>query len=75
MGYYRRFILNFATQAGPLSALLRKDIEFLWTDKCDSAFNSLKSLLTKAPILMYPYFKKQFILQTDASLTAIGAVL
>ena len=47
MGYYRRFIPNFATQAEPLFALLRKDIEFLWTDKCNSALNSLKSLLTK----------------------------
>ncbi len=53
----------------------RKIKKFLWTTDCQEAFDSLKSKLTEAPILSYPNFSEPFILDTDASNTAIGAVL
>jgi len=39
------------------------------------SFAALKYHLTTAPILFYPDYNKQFILDTDASLEGIGAVL
>ena len=47
--YYRRFIHQFSKVASPLYALTRKDTPFVWTEACEKSFSQLKSLLTKAP--------------------------
>lgn len=73
-GYYRRFIKHYASIAGPLTDLLRKDA-FNWTDTQVQAFEQLKDLLSSTPILRLPDFSKPFIIETDASGTGIGAVL
>ncbi|XP_039308185.1 uncharacterized protein LOC120358336 [Solenopsis invicta] len=74
-GYYRRFIPNFSKIANPLSNLLKKDVAFKWNDTTQEAFNTLKELLCKEPILQYPDFNRAFVLTTDASNFAIGGVL
>ena len=73
--YYRRFIPAFARVATPLHGLTKKDVEFVWDSACQSAFEELKDLLTKAPVLVYPNFNVPFILETDASGRGLGAVL
>ena len=73
--YYRRFVKDFAAVAKPLHKLTEKGVPFLWTDQCQGCFNTLKSLLTSAPILALPDWSKPFIVDTDASDQAIGAVL
>lgn len=65
--YYRRFIKSFSTLVEPLSKLLRKDEDFIWTEDCQIAFETLKRKLTSVPILAYPNMNKPFILTTDAS--------
>jgi len=74
-GYYRKFIPNFAKIAQPLTAVLKKDILFNWTDKRQSSFENLKSKLISKPILIFPNIQQPFILTIDASNFAIGAVL
>ncbi len=76
-GYYRRFVKQFAEIARPLSALTSIKLRgpLPWNHLCDAAFEELKQRLSSAPILAYPNFKKPFILHTDASSVAIGAVL
>ena len=39
------------------------------------SFDTLKTKLSEAPILAYPNFKNEFVLETDASLKGLGAVL
>ena len=73
--YYRRFVKDFATVAKPLHKLTEKGVPFSWSDQCQSCFNTLKSLLTSAPILALPDWSRPFIVDTDASDQAIGAVL
>ena len=74
MGYYRRFIENFSKIGLPLFQLLKKDTPFIWTKNCQNCFNTLKAKLTLAPILLHPNYTKEFLLQTDASCMAVGAV-
>jgi hypothetical protein len=73
--YYRKFIKDFSKIATPLHKLLKKDMPFIWTQKQQNAFNFLKKCLTKAPILQYSDFDKEFILYTDASGHGLGAII
>ena len=73
--YYRRFIKDFASIASPLHRLTEKTASFKWTTECEAAFSDLKDKLTTAPVLEHPHYDKEFILDTDASATGIGAVL
>ncbi|CAK9811734.1 Retrovirus-related Pol polyprotein from transposon 297 [Anthophora quadrimaculata] len=74
-GYYRRFIPKFSHIAKPLTALLKKDAKFEWKAEQERAFNTLREMLCSEPILQYPDFTKPFIVTTDASGYAVGAVL
>ena len=73
--YYRRFIPNFSTVASPLYALTRKDAEFFWGQSEQVAFDHLKQILIDAPVLAFPNFDQEFILETDASGVGLGAIL
>ena len=73
--YYRGFIKDFAKIAVPLHRLTEKNKPFVWSESCLEAFNELKRELTNHPILAYPDFNKEFILDTDASDYGIGGVL
>lgn len=75
--YYRRFVPGFSRIAAPLHALTKKNAQFEWTQECQTAFDILKQLLVTAPVLAYPRFgpSEEFVLETDASLQGLGAVL
>lgn len=74
--YYRRFIKDYAKIAAPLHAATTGcEKKIVWTDKCDDSFKTLKGKLCTAPILDYPREDRIFVLDTDASFGAIGAVL
>ena len=71
VGYYLRFVKDFADPE-PLVALTRKGAPFVWTDRQQKAFEDLKACLISAPILGFPTEKGRFVLDTDASLFAVG---
>lgn len=73
--YYRRFVQDFAEIASPLHALTAKSAKFQWNEKAEQAFHELKKRLQSSPILTFPVPQDNFILDTDASANAIGAVL
>ena len=73
-GYYRRFVKDFARVAAPLTRLTGK-VDFVWGEKEQIAFETLRDKVTTAPILQYPDFSKPYILTTDASGIGLGAVL
>ena len=73
--YYRRFIKNFAKIARPLSEKTSEKVEFECTPSMQNSFDTLKQALTTAPVLAYPDFSRPFLVATDASSAAVGAVL
>ena len=77
VGYYRRFIPNFAAIAAPLTDRTKKGEPSLvrWGENEESAFNTLKQKLEREPILHLPDLATPFILRTDASDLGLGAIL
>ena len=73
--YYRKFVKNFAEVAKPLYRLSSKGVKFTWEKEHEDAFQLLKTRLLQAPILAFPNFRQPFVIDTDASETALGAVL
>nr|KYP72434.1 Transposon Ty3-I Gag-Pol polyprotein [Cajanus cajan] len=71
----KRFVPNFSTLASPLNELVKKNVEFIWGEKQENAFLTLKDKLTHAPLLALPDFSKTFELECDASGVGIGAIL
>ena len=85
VGYYRRFIRQFSHISKPLTDLMpnttskkskkHQQKPWQWGDEQDTAFETLKQQLISAPILGYANFELPFEIHTDASGTALGAVL
>jgi hypothetical protein len=74
--YYRKFIKNFAKIAAPLTNLLKKfTVTCDWDEACDEAFEALKGILVKVPVLKLPDFDKDFEIHSDAFDFAIGGVI
>ena len=73
--YYWKFVKGFLAIAAPLTGLLHKDKDFDWQQAEQQAFDQLKLALTTVPVLILPNPDKPFIITTDASDFAIGAVL
>ena len=65
--FYRRFIRDFSKLAKPLTGFTKKDIPFDWTSACQSAFDSLKKMVTEAPILAHYKQGLKTIVETDSS--------
>lgn len=75
IGYYRRFIPDFAKIAKPLTYLLKLGIKFNWEEPQRDAFEKLLNLIISEPIFQYPDFNTTFVVTTDASEYAIGDIL
>lgn len=76
--WYRRFVPNFSTIAGPLNKLTsnkKNAPKFQWTPEADLAFNKLKECLVSAPVLSCPNYDLPFEVHTDASNFGVGAML
>lgn len=86
-GYYRRFIKDYAKVIKPLNDLLvghcthknvkgpKKKIPWVWGGCQQKAFDTIVGLLSSPPVLAYADFTKPFIVNTDASIEGLGAVL
>ena len=73
--YYNRFIKDFSRLAKPLYALGPKKAVFKWGQEEEESFEQLKAALISAPVMAFPTPNGDWILDTDASGTAMGAVL
>jgi hypothetical protein len=72
--YHRKFIKGYSSIARPLHELT-KDVPYEWNTNCQEAFKTLQEALVMAPVLTIPRDNGKFRLETNASDTAMGAVL
>ena len=69
------FIPNFAETIKQITVMLKKDQEVKWTTEAKNAFEKIKMALTEAPVLVSPYFTREFLTFSFASEDTIAAVL
>ncbi|WVZ76299.1 hypothetical protein U9M48_024286, partial [Paspalum notatum var. saurae] len=74
-GYYHRFIKDFSKTAKPMTSLTKKNVKYVWNSNSEEAFQTLKRLLTSAPVLAQPDVTKSFDVYCDASGNGLGCVL
>ena len=74
-GYYRKFIKDFSRISAPITELTKEKVKFEWTPQHQSAFVTLKNAMQTAPVLALPDPKLPYVVHTDASGFAVGAVL
>lgn len=74
-GYCRRFICSFASISAPLHAMTSVKAKFSWSAEMETALDTLKKAMTSPPVLTFLDFEQAFLVETDASSVAIGAVL
>jgi hypothetical protein len=55
--------------------LLKKDSKFQWTEECQQSFDTLKRKMVTVPILVVPYWSKDFNVHVNASSIALGEFL
>ncbi|KAL3694004.1 hypothetical protein R1sor_007655 [Riccia sorocarpa] len=75
VGYYRRFIRDYAAIASPLTKLLKKDQAYEWRKEHQNSFQKLKDALVNALVLRPPEWGKPFHVYVDTSSFATGAIL
>lgn len=75
VGYYRNHVPNVSSIAVPLTKLTGKRTKFAWDSSCDAAFTELKSRLISSPLINFPNTYGPCVLDTDVSMTGLGAVL
>ncbi len=73
--YLAKFLPQLANVEEPLRHLTKKDTVFHWDKPQEAAFEHIKELCCKAPVLAYYDVKKDVTIQCDASKNAVGAVL
>ena len=73
--FYRAFISDFSNIARPLNDLTCKNRQWDWSDECERAFQALKDVCTREPVLKTPDWNKPFVMHTDASGYALGVVI
>src|SRR6202021_2579006 len=73
--FYRKFIEKYSEIAAPMTALLRKDVPFVWDDVTQHSFDTLKKAFTSAPILKHFDRSRPTVLEADASDQALGGTI
>ena len=75
VGFCRKFVCNYANIAIPMTNQLKsKGKHFNWQEEQQRSFDTIKKALATAPILVIVNPTKPFVVETDASDKAIGAI-
>ena len=76
-GTVRIWIKNYSLIARPLTELVRKDEEFVWNERREEAFQTLKQLITSAPALKPLDYQSNhhIVLSVDSSIIAVEFIL
>jgi hypothetical protein len=73
--YISRFIARLTPICEPIFKLLKKNAQIKWTEECQVAFDKIKQMLTKPPVLVPPSPGRPLFLYISVTSNSMGAVL
>ncbi len=75
VNYYRDMWIRRSDVLAPLSKLTSKTAKWKWGEEEQKAFDTMKQIIGRETLLVYPKFDRPFDIHTDASHTQLGAVI
>lgn len=75
VNYVGKFIPNSSQLTVSLRQLMKKDVSFIWNTAQQEAFNKMKEVLCKPPVLAYFNVNKPIIVSVDSSSEGMGCVI
>ena len=73
--YYKKFIPFFSEIVLPLQRLMKKGVEYVWTEECTAAYVLMKEMFREKLSLYIPNPSLPYVVHTDASNFASSSVL
>ena len=73
--YISRFITQLTPICEPIFKLLRNNAQICWSDECQAAFDKIKQLLIKPPVLVPPMLGRPLLLYLSTMQHSMGVVL
>ena len=75
INYLKRYSAKLTRLFEPLKPLLREEMEWTWDSSHQDAFDAIKEEFSRTPVLAYFDRKAEHVIQTDASMKGLGAIL
>jgi hypothetical protein len=75
INFLGRFISNFIELVKHITTILRKGNEVKWTAQPKESFNQIKKTLTEEPVLIGPYYSKDFLIFSFSSCDTVAVFL
>ena len=75
VNYLKHYSARLIGLSKPLKPLLREEMEWTWDSSHQDALHAIKEELSRTPVLVYFDRKAEHVIQTDASMKGLGAVL
>ena len=73
--YLSKFVPSMSSLAEPLRELVKHNTDFVWTPECGRALDDIRRAITHAATLLYFDPRGRPMIQCDASMNGLGAVL
>jgi len=75
VNYLAKFLPRLSEVAQPLREMTAKDAKFIWSQHHETAFQEVRELVVKHPVLKYYDLQEEVTVQCDASEYGLGAAL
>lgn len=75
VNFFAKFVNKFSQRLVPLYNLLRKGVEWSWSDKCEDAYTNIKETLTGAEVLAHYDPEQPLVVTCDASAVGVGGAV
>jgi hypothetical protein len=73
--FLRQFIVNYANITKGIMRLLKKDTLFIWDERAQESFDSLKKALVSKPLLKPPEYNRDYLVYITVSEGTVDMLL